>query len=81
MLQLGTKRAINARLAALKKTLEIRKKECLAAADEGGSAKISAKEFKFAATQLAWAAQRVEMFEEKIAKDEEKASKADKEED
>jgi hypothetical protein len=73
----STKRAINTRLGALKKTLETRKKECLAAADEGGSAKISAKEFKFAASQLAWAIQRLEMFEEKIGKEEEKAAKAD----
>ena len=75
MLQLGTKKAINSRLAILKKEIEKRKREFLSAADEGGSVYVTAKELKFAATQFEWAINRIAELEERISKEEQKAAK------
>lgn len=77
-MQLGTKKAINARLEGLEKALAQRKREMLHAAEEGGEVHVGAKELKFAASQFEWALKRVADFKEKIGKDE--AKKGDEEE-
>ena len=69
-MMLGTKKAINARLDGLAKSILHHKRELLHAAEEGGMKGISAEEMKFAAAQMDVVLEKVEGLKEKIGKDE-----------
>lgn len=69
---LGTKNAINTRLTALEKMVVARKRDMLAAADEGGTQHVSAKELQFGASQCEWFVQQIGKLKEKVGKEEAK---------
>ena len=70
-MRLWTKKEINAHLDALKKSIAARKRDMLAAADEGGMQHVSAKELQCGAEQCEWAIQQIAKLREKIKKEDE----------
>ena len=69
---LGTKNAINTRLAVLEKAIAARRRDMLATADEGGTRYVSAKELQYGAAQCEWAIQQIGKLKERVSKEEAK---------